>query len=179
MRTRRCLVIHFTNGASAESSIDHMRRKGLSVHLAIDRDGTIFQCRPFNRTAMHAGVSRWVDPNTGKKWIGANSYSIGIELANMGEDIDDLPKMTKLPIITSRHRNWPRDPVLRWEDFPKAQLASCLECAKTLVERYNLDDVTGHDCISPERKMDPGPAFPMKTFREALGFSGLPKVHWP
>lgn len=177
MRTRRCLVIHFTNGASALSSISYMRGKGLSVHLVIDRDGTIYQCRPFNRTAAHAGVSRWVDPNTGQRYSGANNFAIGIELANMGEDIDDNPGLTKLPILSLKHRNESR--VLRWEDYPKAQLASCLECAKALVERYNLDDITGHDCIAPERKIDPGPAFPMKTFREACGFSGLPKVHWP
>lgn len=176
MRVRRCLVIHFTNGASAKSSIDYMRRKGLSVHLVIDRGGAIYQCRPFNRTAAHAGTSRWVDPNTGKKYVGANNFSIGIELANMGEDIDDNPSLTKLPILSLKHRNESR--VLRWEDFPKAQLASCLDCAKAVVARYNLDDITGHDCIAPERKIDPGPAFPMKAFREACGFSGLPKVHW-
>lgn len=177
MRVRRCLVIHFTNGASAKSSIDYMRRKGLSVHLTIDRDGTIFQSRSFNRTAAHAGASRWVDLNTGKRYVGANNFAIGIELANMGEDIDDNPSLTKLPILSLKHRNESR--VLRWEDFPKAQLASCLDCAKAVVARYNLDDITGHDCIAPERKIDPGPAFPMKAFREACGFSGLPKVHWP
>ena len=53
MPTRRCLVVHFTSGASARSSIDFWRTaaaKGASAHLVIDRDGTLFQCRPFNCT---------------------------------------------------------------------------------------------------------------------------------
>jgi N-acetyl-anhydromuramyl-L-alanine amidase AmpD len=44
------------------------------------------------------------------------------------------------------------------------------------VGRYSLDDITGHDCIAPERKLEPGPAFPMVPLREARGFKGLPAV---
>jgi N-acetyl-anhydromuramyl-L-alanine amidase AmpD len=61
MPVRRCVVIHFTGGHSAKSSIDFWRTpqaKGANAHLVIDRDGTVFQCRPFNRTCGHAGVSR-------------------------------------------------------------------------------------------------------------------------
>ena len=43
--------------------------------------------------------------------------------------------------------------------------------------KVNLDDITGHDCIAPERRNDPGPAFPMQELRELCGFSGLPEVH--
>jgi N-acetylmuramoyl-L-alanine amidase len=49
--------------------------------------------------------------------------------------------------------------------------------AKVLVACYQLDDITGHDCIAPERKDDPGPAFPMAELRAACGFTGLPAVH--
>ena len=69
MPVRRCVVIHFTGGHSAKSSIDFWRTpqaKGANAHLVIDRDGTVFQCRPFNRTCGHAGVSRWRDPRTKK-----------------------------------------------------------------------------------------------------------------
>lgn len=183
MLTRRCLVIHFTAGATAKSSIESMRNNGLSCHLVIDRDGTIYQCRPFNRQCAHAGKSRWVDPKTGKKYTNANGFSIGIELANAGNDSGALKwarKQTGFSSKKARHRNG--GPLVEWENFPQAQATACLEAAEAIVKRYNLDDVTGHDCIAPERKDDPGPAFDhlMKFIRMDCGFGHtLPVVHWP
>lgn len=177
MTIRRCLVIHFTNGASARSSIDAMRDRGLSCHLVIDRDGTIYQTRSFHRTCSHAGVSRWKDPNNGILHEGANAFSIGIELANAGEEEGLAKKWSKLPLFTGRHRN--ERAARNWEQYPEAQYLACRDIAKVLVEKYHLDDVTGHDCIAPERKIDPGPAFPMRELRDACGFGKtLPEVHW-
>lgn len=178
MPVRRAVVIHFTNGATAKSSIEYWRKLGTGVcaHLIIDRDGTIYQCRPFDRTAGHAGVSRWKDPNTGKLYVGMNSCSIGIELANAGEEETVAKRWSKLPLVTLKHRNG--GPVMKWEQFPKAQIAACTETVQVLVARYNLDDITGHDCIAPERKVDPGPAFPMEELRVACGFHGSPEVYW-
>jgi N-acetylmuramoyl-L-alanine amidase len=181
MNIRRALVIHFTNGATAQSSIEYWRSlgNGTCAHLVIDRDGTIFQCRPFNRTAGHAGVSRWRDPKSGALYPGANAFAIGIELANAGNDGGVIEWARKhapefAGTMLAKHRNG--GAVERWEQFPLAQLAACESAAKALVARYNLDDITGHDCIAPERKNDPGPAFPMQALREACGFTGLPEV---
>ena len=174
---RRALVIHFTGGASAKSSIDAMRQRGVSAHLTIDRDGTIYQSIPFSQIAFHAGASRWADPKTNIRYIGLNSYSIGIELANAGNDPDALAWAKKQPgfsIFTGKHQNG--GPIEAWENFATQQLASLFSVAKLLVDRYNLDDITGHDCIAPKRKNDPGPAFPMLRLRTYCGFVGLPKV---
>jgi N-acetylmuramoyl-L-alanine amidase len=177
MDVRRCLVIHFTGGASARSSIDHMRANGLSAHIVIERDGTVYQCRPFNRTCAHAGKSRWRDPKTGIRYGGANSYSIGIELANAGDYMALATKQSDLPLVHAVHQSGGR--MLYWEAFPRSQYEVCRAIAKLLVERYKLDDITGHDCIAPERKNDPGPAFSnfMRDMRERCGFTGLPAVH--
>lgn len=179
MNTRRCLVIHFTAGATGASSIESMRDSGVSAHLVIERDGKIWQCRPFNLTAGHAGESTWVDPVTGKTYEGLNSCSIGIEVANAGSDDGALSWARKQPGFDSLfacHRNGGSEK--EWEKFYGAQLLSLLSVSSLLVQTYNLDDVTGHDCIAPDRKDDPGPAFPMEQFRELLGFSGLPTVHY-
>jgi len=74
--------------------------------------------------------------------------------------------------VKAKHKNG--GPVQEWETYPEAQMNSCVQVAKALVERYNLDDVVGHEDIAPDRKNDPGPAFSMKTLREACGFKGLP-----
>ena len=178
MNVRRALVIHFTGGATAASSVDAMRERGLSAHLVVDRDGSVIQCRAFNKVASHAGISRWKDPNTGKRFDGMNSCSIGIEIANAGNDEGALKWARKQPgfdSITAKHRKGGK--TQEWEKYPKPQLEAVFEIAKLLVATYKLDDVTGHDCIAPERKDDPGPAFPMEDLRVACSFKGLPVVH--
>jgi len=171
MRTRRFLVIHFTSGASAKSSINYWKTPaalGASAHIVIDRDGTIYQCRRFDRTCGHAGKSHW------QGFDGLNTCSIGIELANAGDNTSLAKKWSKLPLVKAKHKNG--GPVTEWEAYPEAQLLACEEVAKALVARYNLDDVVGHEDIAPSRKNDPGPAFPMQRLREACGFKGLPKA---
>jgi N-acetylmuramoyl-L-alanine amidase len=177
MPVRRLLVIHFTSGMSAQSSIDFWKSpeaKGASAHLIIDRDGTIFQCRAFNRTAGHAGVSEWFDKANDIKRAGCNAFSIGIELANAGDSVtgsvENPLAFKKYPCpagaMYARHKNG--GPVTLWENYPKPQLTACFNVARALFDHYHLDDVRGHDDIAPQRKNDPGPAFPMVQLREAL-----------
>ena len=169
MLTRRFLVIHFTAGASAASSVSWWKdpaAKGASAHIVIDRDGTVIQCRPFNRTAGHAGVSAWRDPKTVTRYTGLNSCSIGIELANGGSSYPT--KFSSLLPHRAAHKHGGQ--ACYWETYPAAQLAACEAVSKALVARYHLDDVVGHDDIAPDRKTDPGPAFPMTALRASCGF---------
>lgn len=187
MDVRRLLIIHFTSGMTAQSSIGFWKSpeaQGASAHIIIDRDGTVFQCRAFDRTCGHAGKSRWKDPTDGVR-AGCNDFSIGIELANAGDSVSgsvEEPKaFGKHPCeagaIRAQHKNG--GAVSLWENYPAAQLDACFAVAKALVERYKLDDVCGHEDIAPERKNDPGPAFPMQKLRESVGFEGLPTVNRP
>jgi len=165
MPIRRFLVIHFTSGASGQSSINFWKTpaaKGASAHLVIERDGTVIQCRPFNRTCGHAGKSSW------RGFDGLNACSIGIELANAGDDSRLGRKWSKLPPVQARHKN--ETTTKEWEAYPEEQVQACIEVAKLLVARYKLDDVIGHEDIAPNRKNDPGPAFPMGRLRLACGF---------
>lgn len=172
MGTRRFLVIHFTSGASAQSSVDFWNTpdaKGACAHIVIDRDGSVIQCRPFNRTCGHAGKSKW------KGFDGLNSCSIGIELANAGDSANEdgtafESHKFRCPagVQKAKHKNG--GPLTTWEVYPEQQVATCIEIAKALVHRYNLDDVIGHEDIAPDRKNDPGPLFAMGRLREACGF---------
>lgn len=182
MPTRRFLVMHFTGGWDAEGSIEFWKTpaaKGACAHLLIDRDGTIYQCRPFDHTAGHAGVSRWRDPNTKQVFVGLNACSIGIELCNCGDLIRDRYPLKLgggyIDRLSARHKNG--GPFKLWERYPSQQIDVARDVARSLVQRYNLDDVIGHDDIAPNRKNDPGPAFPMGDFRKSLGFPpDIPKL---
>jgi N-acetylmuramoyl-L-alanine amidase len=168
MSIRRFLVIHFTAGASAKSSIAWWRKpqaRGACAHFVIGRDGAIYQCRPCNRTAGHAGKSEWSDPNTGIRYENLNSCSIGIELANGGDAFPS--KFSLLLPVRAKHKHG--GPERLWERYPDAQVDACERLAQLLVSHYNLDDVVGHEDIAPSRKTDPGPAFPMARLRRACG----------
>ena len=54
-------VLHYTAGASAESSVRWLcnPEAKASAHLVIGRDGSITQLVAFDRKAWHAGKSEW------------------------------------------------------------------------------------------------------------------------
>lgn len=180
--TPKIAVIHFTAGASARSSADWFRNPanpGSSAHVVIERDGTIIQCVAFGTVAQHAGRSRW-RTLAGTELIGLNRASFGIELANWG----DLRKMgngwashTGVPIanpVLAVHRNGNPDgsrTPIGWEPFPRAQIETAAALARAMVASFGIDEIVGHDDVSPVRKSDPGPAFDMGRFR-AMVFGG-------
>lgn len=174
MPIRRFLVIHFTAGATGHSSIEFWKDGApASAHFVIERDGRITQCVPCNMQAWHAGKSAWSDPKTGIRYEGLNSCSIGIELANAGNADGALSWARKQPgfsSIKAKHKHG--GPVMEWEAYPEAQLQACRELSKALVDRYNLDSICGHDDIAPNRKTDPGPAFPLAELRAYCGLTG-------
>lgn len=168
--TARYLVMHYTAGSSAESSISHLAKKEAkaSAHLVIGAGGDITQLVPFNRVAWHAGRSRW------QGLVGLNQHSIGIELDNAGV-LEGGPGQWRSwfgrsypdeEVVVAAHKF---EEVERgWHRYPEVQLAAALEAAEAIVARYGLIDILGHDDIAPERKQDPGPAFPMENFRSHL-----------
>lgn len=180
METRRFLVMHYTAGMTAMSSIEFWRSPeadGANAHVVIDRDGTLYQCRPFDRTAGHAGVSQW--RHNGVLYEGINRCGIGIELANAGDCIKGgklFGKYAGNPIATAAHK-WEPKKQKSWEQFSSAQIAVCKEISALIVKTYNLDDVVGHEDIAPpglrkrgDWKPDPGPLFPMAELRAHCGF---------
>lgn len=173
MNVRRFLVLHFTGGWT--DAAQAMRERKVSAHFVVRRDGTIAQCVPCNRIAYHAGRSKWTDPKTGIAYDGLNDCSIGIEIENCGDlERDIYPKTMgelagkPIPRLEAAHPHG--GPVKRWEVYPEAQVAAVTLLSKVLVKRYNLDDLVGHQDISPGRKTDPGPALHLNFIRRACGF---------
>jgi N-acetylmuramoyl-L-alanine amidase len=167
--TPEFLVMHYTAGASAESSIQWFLdpQARASSHLVIARNGAITQLVPFHRQAWHAGESRWANRT------GLNAWSIGIELDNAGELMRAPGGWTtkwgrSIPnaeVIEAVHKNG--GPVTGWHTYTVEQLETATYVAAALVAHYGLRDVVGHDDVAPLRKTDPGPAFEMRSFRAA------------
>ena len=55
-----------------------------------------------------------------------------------------------------------------WHKYSDLQIATALEVARILFAEYRLIDVVGHDDISTNHKVDPGPAFPMEGLRSQI-----------
>ncbi len=163
----RYLVFHYTAGKSAASSVSWLTNPEAkaSAHLVLARDGTITQLAPFNVKTWHAGISHWDGLS------GLNSHSIGIEMDNAGP----LKKVGEkyqawfgtlygvAQVIHAKHRL--DDESRWWHVYTEAQIQRALELARLLVRHYGLKDVVGHEDIAPDRKRDPGPAFPMEHIR--------------
>lgn len=164
------LVMHYTAASSAGGAIDWLCNPvaKASAHLVIGRDGSVTQLVPFDRQAWHAGRSQW------QGRAGLNRCSIGIELDNAGA-LSGGPGEWKTawgaPIQDQYVRDLPHkfDGIVRgWHAYAPVQLDVARELAALLVAEYGLKDVIGHDDIAPGRKSDPGPAFPMASFRAAV-----------
>jgi N-acetylmuramoyl-L-alanine amidase len=171
----RFLVMHYTAGRSAEGSADWLCNPlaRASAHLVIGKDGRIIQLLPFNVVAWHAGVSHWHDGRT--RLQGLNQHSIGIELDNPGRLVRQGARWRSLflgtvyddvDVMEAVHKNEFRS--AGWHIYPSDQLEVAFSVAASLVREYRLEDVIGHDDIAPDRKSDPGPAFPMDSFRSRL-----------
>lgn len=164
------LVMHYTAGGSLKSAVDWLCNPAAraSAHIVIGRDGSITQLVPFDRKAWHAGRSRWQDRT------GLNDCSIGIELENFGL-LTGAPGAWRTAwgrpvpygdVVVAAHRHG--GGARGWHAYTDLQLDRAREIAALLVREYTLSDVLGHDDIAPGRKSDPGPAFPMQSFRAAV-----------
>lgn len=162
-------VLHYTAGASAESSVRWLcnPEAKASAHLVIGRDGSITQLVAFDRKAWHAGKSEW------RNRVGLNACSIGIELDNCGvltrhadgwrtawgRRVDDTQ------VVEAAHKHGGE--IRGWHAYTTSQLEVTTEVATVLVNFYNLKDVIGHEDIARGRKIDPGPAISLASIRDA------------
>jgi N-acetylmuramoyl-L-alanine amidase len=178
----RWLVMHYT-ADGGNTAIDWFRNPAsrASAHLVISRQGKITQMMPFNRVANHAGKSVW------KGVSGLNRHAVGIEMVNFGEVfrhptrgwmrywkmngvwrwLDPVISESELMLDGETSPDGQRRP-RAWQRYTDAQVAAAFEAARAIVAAYGLEDVLGHEEISPGRKTDPGPAFGIANFRERV-----------
>lgn len=171
------LVMHYTGSSSYAGAVSWLcdRRASASAHLVISAAGEITQLAPFNRVTWHAGASAY------RGRSGCNNFSIGIELVNAGllqrtgaggfEERLGRRAVPAADVIIARHRRGGAEEP--WAAYAQRQLDVAMEACAAIVAHYGLTDVVGHDDIAPGRKIDPGPAFPMSSFKSrVLGRQG-------
>lgn len=165
------IVLHATAGASYRSDIDWMCETGsnVSAHFIVGRHGELTQMVKLDQSAMHAGVSDYHGQTD------LNSCSIGIELANyshvsrndkgqwqtwFGEIVDG----NEVEI----HVHKSEDEERGWHSFTVEQLETAKALVFALRCKFGPLEIVGHDDIAIGRKVDPGPAFPMKNFIDGV-----------
>lgn len=181
--TPRFVVLHYTAGRNAESSVESLCTKkpqgNASAHIVLGRDGRIIQLAAFNTVTWHAGVSQWNGIN------GLNPFSIGIEMDNAGllhREGDHYASWFGKPypdneVLLAAHRHG--GGTQPWHTFTEPQIQRALELCELLVAHYRLEDVLGHEDIARGRKTDPGPAFPLAAVRNRAvgrGADVLPRL---
>ncbi len=164
------IIIHYTAGSSTESSVASLSDPSIqaSAHVVVGRDGVVTQIVPFNIVAWHAGASQY-----GGR-IGFNQFSIGIEIDNAGllEKRGDKyyawfgRAYEEKDVVAGIHRN---EKTLRyWHAYTEKQIEAVEQLCRALVKSYDLKYILGHEEISPVRKVDPGPAFPLDKLRDKI-----------
>lgn len=164
------IVIHYTAGPSSKSSIRTLTDENVkaSAHLVIGREGSITQLVPFDTIAWHAGKSSY-----GGR-IGFNKYSIGIEIDNAGVLTKNGTVYTswfgrvydERDVFVGIHRN--QTTPKYWHRYTEEQITIVDEICRLLVKEYGITQILGHEEISPHRKIDPGPAFPLDKLRDRI-----------
>lgn len=176
------IIMHFTTGTKMESTINHFKDASsrVSTHLLIGRDGRVIQFLPFNTIAHHCGFSWWEQESN------LNTMSIGIELDNAGllrNKEDGTWWRRKQQFKKSQVR---RDVHLKqfepqdsegnpdpekfpgWEKFTKVQKDVAFKIVQALVRKYKIKEILGHDDVNLRNRYDPGPDFPIKSWRKKL-----------
>ncbi len=134
------VVLHYTV-ADTPRALDILSNRNVSSHYLItdDEPPRVYQLVDESRRAWHAGQSEWYGRSD------LNAASIGIEIVNRG------------PVNGG------------WQPYSESQIRTLMALLKDVVARHQIlsRNVVGHSDIAPQRKQDPGPAFPWKRLADA------------
>ena len=145
------LILHYT-GESLADSLRILTQQAVSAHYLVGDQAqpVVYRLVDESRRAWHAGDSAW----QGHTML--NASSIGIEIVNPGPRSQPDGSRLAAP-------------------YPPAQVNTLIGLVRDIQARHGIrpDRILGHSDIAPQRKLDPGPAFPWRALAEA----GL--LRWP
>lgn len=158
-----------TKGSAANYLRDNDRK--VSVHFVIERDGSLEQQVPIDVRANHAGRSSY----HGKP--GCNGFSIGIEFVNTGRmrrfsddqavawfGVNfDIAGYGIQEVTTPEHGSG------LWLPYTELQIETAITLLEQLFDSVDtLVDITTHWYVSPGRKTDTNPLFPLEQVRSQV-----------
>jgi N-acetylmuramoyl-L-alanine amidase len=165
------IIVHDTAGAlNTMGSVAWLcnPQARASAHFVIGRDGKIFQLVSCNVKAWHAGVSKLGDRSN------VNDFSIGIEFVNPGHLAPSGTHESRASFggifdnkqyrIEARPA-LPSHPAGNWMPYTEAQLNAGLALCLDIRDAYNIQHLQPHWYISPGRKIDTNPLFPLVRFQ--------------
>ncbi len=133
------VVLHYT-ATNTPQALEILSKRNVSSHYLITDESPprIYQLVDETRRAWHAGVSEWYGRSD------LNGTSIGIEIVNSG------------PVGNG------------WQPYSEGQIQALLALLRDVVPRHQVlaRNIVGHSDIAPQRKQDPGPAFPWKRLAD-------------
>jgi N-acetylmuramoyl-L-alanine amidase len=132
-KTIKFIIIHYTGMQSERVSLNRLTNKKnkVSTHYLINRAGNITRMVEEEKSAWHAGKSKW------KNVINVNNQSIGIELVNKGHQFG--------------YENFSK------KQISKLIVLCKILIKKYKIKKTNI---LGHSDVAPLRKKDPGEKFP-------------------
>jgi N-acetylmuramoyl-L-alanine amidase len=166
-------IIHYTAGWDLDTALSTLKRRNLSYHYIIERDGTVnMYVDPFLHGAAHAGgvhqrrvpgVSENSSPNMG---------TVGLSFVNVGyEDRIERPGVIAGP-------DWVESGGKKWQPYPVVQLEAGARVLGHFFQEKGLDPskIWSHREMNSGGKSDPGGAFPVNSFRRRVGYWISPPI---
>lgn len=171
------IIIHDTasglNDAGPISWLCNPQAKA-SAHFVVGRRGEITQLVPTNVKAWHAGKSSY----RGRSNV--NNFSIGIEIVNpgwltskdngrtgtfsRGSPTWDAKKYGIYQVTDDAHPGR-----YYWMSYTQEQILAVIEICRALYAAYpRIDDIQPHWYISPGRKVDTNPLYPLDSLRKEV-----------
>jgi N-acetylmuramoyl-L-alanine amidase len=139
-----------------------------SAHFVVGRAGEVVQLAPTNVATWHAGASS----HNGRSNV--NGFSIGIEIVNPGI-MQGAPgggarawfgQVFPVADHGIEHRATPEHGAGLWMPYTEAQIETVTALCLALREAYEtIGALTTHFAISPGRKVDTNPLFPLAAVR--------------
>jgi len=165
------IVCHDTaSPLSSQGDIDWLAGRGgnngSSAHFVVARDGRITQLADCNVVTWHAGASKW------KGRSNLNSFSIGIEIDNPGamSRLNDNTMRGWFGNITGNSEDFARKVTPQhgdhwWMHYTAEQIEAVTGMCLAMRDAYGIKEIITHWLISPGRKVDTNPLFPLEQLR--------------